>query len=60
MVRTAMRADDHRMTINAALRNPPTTRDPASEPRRATTSLADIIESYIRDELLARETGLWL
>jgi hypothetical protein len=60
MVPPAVRADDHRMTINAVLRNPPTTRDRASEPRRAATSLAAIIESYVRDELLARETGLWL
>jgi hypothetical protein len=60
MVRPAALADDQFMTINAVLRNQPTTRRRATEPRRATTSLAAIIESYIRDELLARETGLWL
>jgi hypothetical protein len=60
MVRTAPHADHHRMTINAVLRNATTARGPESEPRPTASSVAAIIESYVRDELFARETGLWL
>jgi hypothetical protein len=53
-------AEDRPMTINVFLRSTATPAGPGPDVRRVANSLESTLESYVRDELLARETGLWL
>jgi hypothetical protein len=60
MAASAPSAEDRGMTINAFLRTPTNPAASGPDVRRVANSLESILESYVRDELLARETGLWL